>query len=271
MGSEKITFRNRDGFLLAAKLEMPDNRPAHHYAIFAHCFTCTKNLNAVRAISGALTDNGFGVLSFDFTGLGDSEGEFAETNFSSNVADLVDAAIFIQKNHQPPSLLVGHSLGGAAVIFASPEIPSVNAVATIGAPSKPGHVKHLLQNSLQDISISGEAIVSIGGRPFKIKKQLLDDLSQHRLSELIRDFKKSFLILHSPQDETVNIENAAELYAAAHHPKSFISLDRADHLLSKKADAIYAGNVIAIWAGRYMEKKTLCRFWSVAIFYTCNH
>ncbi|WP_416864215.1 MAG: alpha/beta fold hydrolase [Imperialibacter sp.] len=255
MSRHEITFPNKEGIRLSAKLELPAGGQRHGYAIFAHCFTCSKNLHAVRAISSALTLNGFGVLSFDFTGLGSSEGDFSDTNFSSNVDDLVYAAKFLEAEYEAPTLLIGHSLGGAAVLYASIQMPSVKAIATIGAPSNPAHVAHLFENSIDDIEASGEAKVNIGGRPFTIKKQLVDNLREHQLPEVMKGLRKSTLFLHSPQDTTVGIENAAALYAAAHHPKSFISLEGADHLLSRKADAIYAGNVIASWANRYIPLK----------------
>ncbi len=264
MAQNNITFKNQLGLTLSAKLNLPANAEVRSYAIFAHCFTCSKNLHAVQAISNALTLNGFGVLSFDFTGLGNSEGNFSDTNFSSNIDDLVDAAKFLEAEYEAPALLVGHSLGGAAVLYASTQIPSVKAIATIGAPSNPAHVAHLFENSLEDIKASGEAKVNIGGRPFTIKKQLIDNLQEHQLTEAMKELRKSTLFLHSPQDATVGIENAASLYTAAHHPKSFISLEGADHLLSKKEDATYAGNVIASWAKRYIPAKEKEQFMSDA-------
>ncbi len=247
-----IKITNKDGNELAARLELPASGKPHNYAIFAHCFTCSKNLNAIRNIVSPLTESGFGVLSFDFTGLGQSEGDFADTNFSSNVDDLISASDFLAKNYKPPTLLIGHSLGGAAVLFASGRIDSVKAVATLGAPSNPEHVQHLIQSDVETIQKEGEAEVNIGGRSFKIKKQFIDDLKKHSLKTVLKDLRKSLLILHSPQDKTVGIENAAELYTTAFHPKSFISLDGADHLLTKKEDSIYAGGMIAAWAERYL-------------------
>ncbi|MCB0375956.1 MAG: alpha/beta fold hydrolase [Sinomicrobium sp.] len=234
-------------------LELPVDRHPHNFAVFAHCFTCTKNLAAVRNISRALANNGFGVLRFDFTGLGESEGDFADTNFSGNVADLVCAAQWLETHYKAPALLVGHSLGGAAVIFAAAGIESVNALAVIGAPSHPKHVQHLLKSDLEEIRSAGKALVSLSGREFTIKKQFLDDLEVRSLPKTVRKLRKSILILHSPQDDTVNIQNAEELYHAAHHPKSFISLDGADHLLTNKADSRYTGSVIAGWASRYID------------------
>jgi len=253
MNTEKVTFQNKEGQNLVGRLEMPFDRHPHNYVLFAHCFTCTKNLYAVRNISKALTSNGFAVLRFDFTGLGESEGDFADTNFSGNIEDLVAAADYLAQNHESPSLLIGHSLGGAAAIFAAAEIESVNAVATIGAPSNPVHVKHLLKSGIEEIKQTGEAVVNLSGRDFKIKKQFLDDLQNKSLPETAKSLKKALLIMHSPQDATVGIKNAEEIYVAAHHPKSFVSLDGADHLLFNKKDSIYVGEVVSGWAKRYLD------------------
>lgn len=255
MNSEKLRFQNNEGHLLVGKLELPIDRHPHNYALFAHCFTCTKNLSAVRNISKALTSNGFGVLRFDFTGLGESEGDFADTNFSGNVADLVSAADFLKMNYESPSLLIGHSLGGAAVIFAASKIESVKAIATIGSPSNPVHVKHLLKSGIDEINETGKATVNLSGRDFTIKKQFLDDLETKSLSETVKALRKPLLVMHSPQDDTVSIKNAEEIYIAAHHPKSFVSLDGADHLLFNKEDSIYVGEVISGWAKRYLTLR----------------
>jgi len=222
--------------------------------LFAHCFTCSKDLTAVRNISRALNLNGFAVLRFDFTGLGESEGDFADTNFSSNVEDLIDAAKFLEEHYQAPELLIGHSLGGAAVICAAGHLPSIKAVTTIGAPFDPRHVAHLLQSKIEEIETNGVAEVVLSGRTFKVKKQFLDDIQNQIIVEHIKDLRKAILIMHSPQDRIVEIENAAKIYHAAHHPKSFVSLDGADHLLTNKKDSHYAGNVIANWADRYIDK-----------------
>jgi putative redox protein len=254
MSVQKITFKNRTGEILSAKLELPVNQRPHNYAVFAHCFTCTKNLNAVRYISAALAAKGFGVFSFDFTGLGESEGEFADSNFSTSVDDLVCAAEFLKENYQAPSVIVGHSLGGAAALMAANSLEMIKAVVTIGAPSAPIHVRQLLVGEMTELLENGQAEVSIGGRPFLIKRQFLEDLTKHDLLEVVGRMRKSFLFLHSPQDRIVGIDNAAALYKAAAHPKSFISLDGADHLLSNKADAKYVGDAIASWASRYIEK-----------------
>lgn len=253
MGIYKKTFENRSGKSLSALLELPVDRHPHSFAIFAHCFTCTKNLTAVRSISSALASRGFGVLSFDFTGLGESEGDFAEENFSSSVSDLICAAEFLKDNYDAPSIVIGHSLGGAAGLLAASQLDSVKAVVTIGSPSSATHVRRLFQEDIEQVLEAGQAEVSIGGRPFLIKRQFVEDLEKHSLREAIGKMRKAFLFFHSPQDRIVGIENAAELYDAASHPKSFISLDGADHLLSNKKDARYVGDTIGSWASRYIE------------------
>jgi esterase/lipase len=252
MISQKITFKNSKGQELAARLELPENGEPRAFALFAHCFTCNKNLTAVRTIGKTLTQKNIAVLRFDFTGLGESEGDFEHTNFSSNVEDLYSAAHFLENNYQAPELLIGHSLGGAAVLFASAKIPSVKAIATIGAPSNPKHVAHLFHNSIDEINASGKAIVSIGGRKFTINKQFIEDIQGKNIAHNLDEFRNSILIMHSPQDLTVSIDNAAEIYKAARHPKSFVSLNGADHLLSDKKDSEYVGNIIATWADRYL-------------------
>ncbi|MFD2561450.1 bifunctional alpha/beta hydrolase/OsmC family protein [Aquimarina rubra] len=253
MSLSKISFTNAEGQTLSGRLELPADQHPHNFALFAHCFTCNKNLGAVRNISRALTSQGFGVLRFDFTGLGESEGDFADTNFSGNVEDLVAAADFLTKEYQAPSLLVGHSLGGAAAIFAAAAIDSIKAVATVGAPSDPTHVQHLLRSGLEEIEANGKAIVNLSGRDFTIKKQFLDDLETKSLPTVAKNLDKALLVLHSPQDTTVGIRNAEEIYHAAKHPKSFVTLDGADHLLMRKEDSIYVGKVIAGWSSRYVD------------------
>lgn len=252
MNIQKVSFSNKNNQKLAGRLELPLNQKPHNFAIFSHCFTCTKNLMAVKNVSRALTEKGFGVLRFDFTGLGESEGDFENTNFSGNVEDLVDAAFFLEKNYMAPSLLIGHSLGGTAAIFAASKIKSIKALAIINSPSNPSHVMHLLKDSASEINKNGKAKVNLGGMDFTIKKQFLDDLENKSLINIISDFRKALLIFHSPQDKVVSITNAEEIYKAAHHPKSFVSLNGVDHLLSKKEDSDYVGNVIAGWASRYV-------------------
>lgn len=253
MNIRKVSFKNKNGEDLAGRLELPKNRQPHNFVIFAHCFTCNKNFNAIRNIARALTNAGFGVLRFDFTGLGESAGDFEDTNFSGNVKDLVAAATYIKENYKAPTLLVGHSLGGAAVIFAAAQIPSIKAVAVINSPSDPAHVRQLLKSSTSEIMETGKAVVNLGGSDFTIKKQFLDDLENKPLTEVVNNLGKALLILHTPQDTIVSINNAEEIFKAARHPKSFVSLDGADHLLSKKDDSQYAGNVISEWASRYVD------------------
>jgi len=252
MSLSKVTFTNIEGQTLAGRLELPADQHPHNFALFAHCFTCNKNLGAVRNISRALTAQGYGVLRFDFTGLGESEGDFEDTNFSGNVEDLIAAATFLEKEYQAPTLLIGHSLGGAASIFAAAEIASIKAIATIGAPSNPVHVKHLFKSSIEEIEVLGKTVVNLSGRDFTIKKQFLDDLETKPLPNVAKNLDKAILVMHSPQDTTVGIKNAEEIYHAAKHPKSFVSLDGADHLLMQKEDSVYAGRVIAGWASRYI-------------------
>lgn len=254
MKTKKITFENNEGDNLAARIELPSEGKPEYFALFAHCFTCNKNLSAISNISRALTEEGFGLMRFDFTGLGESEGDFAETNFSSNIQDLLTAAGFLSENYGAPTLIVGHSLGGAAVLHAATFIDSIKAVATIGAPADPAHVKKLVTSKIDDITEKGYAEVSIGGRPFTIKKQFLDDLEATDMKTVLKKFRKALLIAHSPQDNIVGIDNAAAIFTSAMHPKSFLSLDGADHLLSKPADSTYIGNVIASWAGRYLKE-----------------
>ncbi|KAA3622974.1 MAG: OsmC family protein [Flavobacterium sp.] len=253
MNQEKITFENESGQKLSGRLELPADQLPHNFAIFAHCFTCNKNLAAVRNISRALSSAGFGVLRFDFTGLGESGGDFENSNFSGNVNDLVAASRYLAENYEAPTLIVGHSLGGAAAIFAAAEIDSIKAVATVGAPSNPEHVTQLLKSSIEEIEKDGKAVVNLSGRDFTIKKQFLDDLRSNSLPEVAKNLRKALLVMHSPQDSTVGIKNAEEIYIAARHPKSFVSLDGADHLLMRAEDSEYAGKVIAGWAARYVD------------------
>ncbi len=256
MSLTKVSFLNSEKQTLSGRLELPTEQAAHNFAIFAHCFTCNKNLSAVRNISRALTNNGFGVLRFDFTGLGESDGDFEDTNFSGNVEDILSAARFLEENYAAPTLIIGHSLGGAASIFAASEINSIKAVATVGAPSNPKHVTHLLDSSIDQIKDTGLAVVKLSGRDFTIKKQFIDDLETKSLPEVAKKLRKAVLVMHSPQDTIVGVKNAEEIYISAHHPKSFVSLDGADHMLSKKEDSIYAGEIISEWAKRYIEVPT---------------
>lgn len=250
---ENIRFKNQNNHELSAQIEFPIHQNPKAYALFAHCFTCNKNLHAVRNISKALAQQGIAVMRFDFTGLGDSEGDFSDTNFSSNVQDLVSAAAALKERFEAPKLIIGHSLGGAAVIFAANLIPSIEAVATIGAPSSPEHVSHLFDDHLDQINANDQASVNIGGRSFTMKKQFLDDISSQNMQETLAQLKKPLVVFHSPQDRIVGIENAGTIYQHAIHPKSFISLDGADHLLTNEADSNYVGNVIAGWSNRYLN------------------
>jgi putative redox protein len=253
MQSQNVVFENLAGHTLSGQLDLPTSVPIA-YALFAHCFTCSKNLKAATNIARALNDAGIAVLRFDFTGLGQSDGEFADTNFSSNVEDLLAAVSYLAREHEAPSILVGHSLGGTAVLQAAAEVESAVAVATIGSPSEPGHVAKLFAGSEEILRDAGEALVNLGGRPFLIKQQFLDDLQKQDLPSSVASLRKALLIMHAPLDSTVEIDNASALFAAAKHPKSFISLDRADHLLSQEADSRYAGRVLAAWASRYLPQ-----------------
>ena len=256
MQNIKVKFENADGRQLSGTLDMPKT-PVTDYALFAHCFTCTHNLKSATNISRALTEAGIAVLRFDFTGLGRSEGEFADTNFSSNVADLLAAVRFLEDEYAAPTILLGHSLGGTAVLQAASSVPSAVAVATIGSPADPGHVQHLFGDARDELETNGQADVNIGGRPFTVKKQFLDDLEQHDLYASVGKLRKALLIMHAPLDAVVEIENAATLYESAKHPKSFASLDKADHLLSNNADSLYAGRLLAAWASRYLPERDI--------------
>jgi putative redox protein len=249
----KTTFKNSSGVTISGRMDLPADRQPLAYALFAHCFTCTKNLRAITHICRALTNEGIAVLRFDFTGLGSSEGDFSETNFSSNIQDLVDAANFMGENFESPAILIGHSLGGAAVLHAGSKIDSTRAVVTIAAPADPANIKNRISDSWEKIEKQGQAEISIGGRPFTVKKQFLEDLEQVQMKKAIRNLRKPLLIFHSPTDNIVDAENAAIIFKAAFHPKSFISLDKADHLLSKETDANYVGSMIAAWAKKYID------------------
>jgi uncharacterized OsmC-like protein/alpha/beta superfamily hydrolase len=252
MHSTAVKFDGAHGASLAGRLDLPPDGEPVAVALFAHCFTCSSNLNAVVHIARALTRERIAVLRFDFTGLGESGGEFGDTTFSGNVADLVAAARYLEGMRMAPSLLVGHSLGGAAVIRAAAQLPSVTAVATIGAPSDPGHVAHLLEGSRERIEREGMATVTLGGRPFTIRRELLDDIAGARLGPALHGLHRALLVLHSERDEVVGVDHARKIFDAALHPKSFVSLDGADHLLTRERDSTYAGQVIAAWAARYL-------------------
>ena len=250
MRSQKITFEGAFGDKLAAYVDQPD-ASVRTYALFAHCFTCSKNLKPVKNISRTLTDRSIGVFRFDFTGLGESEGNFADTNFSSNIEDLIAAAQYMENHYQAPEILIGHSLGGAAVLQAASRIEQSKAVATIGAPCNPVHVKKNFALKLDEIESEGQATVTLAGRDFTIKKQFIDDLEATRMDESITQLNRALMIFHSPVDRTVGIDNAAHIYQLARHPKSFVSLDDADHLLMEEQDSSYVAEVLASWAARY--------------------
>lgn len=252
MPTERITFPGHDGTKLAARLDMPQG-PHLATALFAHCFTCSKDIPAARRIAARLAAMGIAVLRFDFTGLGHSEGEFANTTFTSNVDDLVAAAQYLAGRDMAPDLLIGHSLGGAAVLKARAQIASVRAVATLAAPVDPAHVAHHFADAMAQINRDGVAEVTLGGRPFCVSKAFIDDIAQGSLKPAIADLNAALLVLHAPRDETVSINNASEIFMAAKHPKSFVTLDGADHLITRAVDAEYAADVIAAWVGRYVS------------------
>jgi len=259
---KKLEFTNDAGQRLAARMDLPANSPPVAYALFAHCFTCSKNIKAAAHISRALTAEGIAVFRFDFTGLGESEGDFGDTNFSSNVEDLVLAAQFMVEKYEGPKILIGHSLGGAAVLQAAAKIPTSLAVITIAAPADPNHVSLALGDSKEIIRSRGEASVDLAGRTFKIKKQFLDDLESVSMQQTIENLKRALLVFHAPTDGVVSIDNAARIFKAARHPKSFISLDNADHLLMNPRDSRYVGSLISTWAKRYINadrKKEVAR------------
>jgi putative redox protein len=249
--TQRVEFPGALGGKLAARLDSPEGSPLA-YALFAHCFTCSKESKAAIYLSAALAERGIAVLRFDFTGLGGSEGEFANTNFSSNVGDLVAAADFLRKERRAPAILIGHSLGGAAVLAAAARIPEAAAVATINAPFDPAHVLGLFKDSADEIARAGGAEVQIAGRAFRVTKQFVDDIQEQKLGDAVASLKKALLVMHSPRDMLVPIDNATRIFGAARHPKSFISLDPADHMISRREDAAYAGQVLAAWAARYL-------------------
>jgi uncharacterized OsmC-like protein/fermentation-respiration switch protein FrsA (DUF1100 family) len=251
MPTERFLFEGEGGHQLAAALDLPDREPIA-YALFAHCFTCGKDVLAARRIALALAEKGIAVLRFDFTGLGSSEGDFANSTFTSNVADLVHAADHLRATRKAPALLIGHSLGGAAILAAAEKIPEAHAVITIAAPSDPDHVTGMFKDRIEEIRQNGRAEVSLAGRPFPITREFLDDIAEHELMRHVTGLHKALLVMHAPTDDTVGIDNATRIFVAAKHPKSFVSLADADHLLSDKRDTAYAAEVIAAWASRYI-------------------
>jgi uncharacterized OsmC-like protein/pimeloyl-ACP methyl ester carboxylesterase len=251
---ERIAFEGGLGEQLAGRLDLPAGAPLA-LALFVHCFTCSKDLVAAGRIATELTACGYGVLRFDFTGLGSSDGDFANTDFSSNLDDIRGAAAWLREHHSAPQLLVGHSLGGAAVLAVAADIPEVRAVVTLGAPADLAHIRRLLAPQLPTIETRGRAVVDIGGRPFTVRREFLDDLTTHSIEDRVAGLGKALLICHSPTDQVVGIDNAARIFTAARHPKSFLSLDGADHLLSRERDATYAGRVIARWAERFITDE----------------
>lgn len=253
MRTDKVSFPGSDGAVLAGRLDQPDDQ-ARAFALFAHCFTCSKDVKAASRIARSLTQFGIAVLRFDFTGLGGSDGDFANTNFTSNVADLIAAADYLRTDHEGPTVLIGHSLGGAAVIAAAEHIAEARAVATIGAPADTEHLLHLLAESRDEIEHAGEAEVCLASRPFRIRRHFLDDIANQPQAARIRRLEAALLVMHSPTDETVGIDNARVIFDAARHPKSFVSLDGADHLLTRAADARFTASVLAAWASRYLPE-----------------
>ena len=253
--SVKTSFEGHNGAKLAARLDIPAGQ-IRAYALFAHCFTCSKDLNAVKQIAVQLARSGIALLRFDFTGLGSSKGEFASTNFSSNVQDLVLAANYLKANHAAPEILIGHSLGGAAVLAAAPLLDDVKAVVTIGAPSDVEHVLHNFGSDLTQIETDGRAEVDLAGRKFTIEKQFVDDVRSAKVLDGVANMKKALMVMHSPIDATVGVENAGAIFAAAKHPKSFVSLDNADHLLMQAKDAAFAAKVISSWVERYISGES---------------
>ena len=256
MKTERLEFKGHDGSVLAARLDLPVGKPAA-YALFAHCFTCSKDIPAARRIAQRLASLGIAVLRFDFTGLGHSGGEFANTGFSSNVADLALAADYLRENYQAPQLLIGHSLGGAAVLAAADRIGEAKAVVTIGAPAEPEHVIHNFGDHVNTICNQGSAEVELGGRAFTIRREFIEDISDVSLETKVKHLKKALLVLHAPLDETVSLDNAARLFQMAKHPKSFITLDNADHLLTRVEDAEYTAEMISTWVQRYIDVELL--------------
>lgn len=252
MPSEHVRFAGSQGHELDARLDRPSG-PLRGYALFAHCFSCSKETRAASRISRALAQRGIAVLRFDFTGLGASAGDFSETNFSTNVADIVAAARFLAAEHGPVNLLVGHSLGGAGVLAAAADIPEADAVATIGAPSDPAHIENFLGQAVDEIVQKGEAQVDLAGRPFVIQKQFLDDIQRYELTDKVREMRKALMVFHAPGDATVSINHAGYIFQAARHPKSFVSLDGADHMLTRRQDSEFVAGMLAAWLEPYLQ------------------
>lgn len=246
-----LKFQNRKGLTLSGTLHTPDSAEVIAYALFAHCFTCTKSINAAVTISNTLAQQGIATLRFDFTGLGGSKGSFKDSNFSTNINDLVDAAEFLKNEYQAPQLLVGHSLGGTAILAAAKHIESAKAVVSIGSPSNPEHILHLLEDHLNELEQEGSADVKLAGRPFTFKQDFVENVRGHDID--YRRLRKALMIMHSPTDDTVSIDEAGKIFSNALHPKSFVTLDKVDHLLSSKGDSQYAAQVLASWAMRYIE------------------
>jgi uncharacterized OsmC-like protein/alpha/beta superfamily hydrolase len=250
---KKVVFSTGSGTKLSGVIHHPDAGTPRAYALFAHCFTCTKNIRAAINISEALCQEGIAVLRFDFTGLGQSEGDFANTHFSSNVQDLIDAARFLEEDYRAPKIIVGHSLGGTAILAAAHRIQSAVAVATIGSPANADHVLHLLEDDLETIEQQGKATVMLAGRPFQVRSEFVQDVLSQSVQDGVRGLRKALLVMHSPVDEIVPVEEAARIYNSALHPKSFISLDGADHMLNKKVDSQFVGRMLSAWASRFID------------------
>lgn len=252
MKREKITFKNSKGITLSGVIEFPEDASPKAFAIFSHCFTCNKNLINVKYVSEALSEKRIATLRFDFTGLGDSGGSFANTNFASNIDDILHASDFLSSNYEAPKLLVGHSLGGAASIIATKKIDSVKALSVLGTPSTLDHIKRLFVNKMDEIIFNGSAMIDVAGRDVEIGKDFVLDLDNYSIKKALNNLDKPLLVLHSPQDEMVNIEHATAIFMAARHPKSFIALDGIDHLIKNIKDARYVGSLIGEWAMRYL-------------------
>jgi putative redox protein len=256
MNTEKIQILNRNGVKLHTSIDFPNHQKPKQFALFAHCFTCTSQLNAVRNISTALNNKGIAVVRFDFTGLGKSEGEFSESHFEANVEDLLDVNQYLAENYQAPQLIIGHSLGGSAAIVAASKLDNIKAVVTIGSPANVQHTARHFAGQVENLKVGENATVTIAGRQFTISGEFVEGFKKHKLSDTIKSLRKPILVMHAPFDEIVDIKNAHEIYHNAMHPKSFVTLDNADHLLTKKEDSLYAGDMIASWSARYIDLKT---------------